>query len=274
MRITILTNLDLASCIALNELLPLIKAHSISLFYSSQVGSNTEFQQDIAFELQQIHLLEHVIPTKNIFPLVEKEQSRETSSATKKWQTFNQLASDYKCTLQPLNDINQASGQAKLNLSRPDLILSIRFGKILKREAISLAKLGVLNLHSGILPQYQGVMAVFWAMLKGEKNYGTSLHWIDSHQIDAGPIVKISQHPLNLKKSYFENLFSLYAPGAQAIANAVDLLANGHAINAKAQQGQPQYYSFPSSPDFAQFKQLGLCLIDPLYLSTIYRQFG
>jgi methionyl-tRNA formyltransferase len=272
MRITILTNLDLASCIALNHLLPLISEHTISVFYSSQVG-NLSSKSQAPFELQQIRFLEQTVLIQNIFPVVEKYLS--TSNTTfNKLMTFNQLAAHFQFSLQPLNDINQTSGYSKLSQSQPDLLVSIRFGKILKKQAIAVAKRGVINLHSGILPNYQGVMAVFWAMLNLEKNYGTTLHWIDSDAIDAGPIIKITQQRLERNKSYFENLFALYPTGAESIAAAIKSLKAGESIGSQQQHGHAQYFSFPTPQDLAQFNKQGLTLVDPAHLSEVYRQFG
>ena len=40
MNITLLSNRDLASCVALNHLLPALSAHRVTVFMSSQVGKS------------------------------------------------------------------------------------------------------------------------------------------------------------------------------------------------------------------------------------------
>ena len=59
---------------------------------------------------------------------------------------------------------NSAAGRRLLESLEPDLLVSVRYRRILKSEAIAIPRLGVLNLHSGVLPDYKGVMATFWAM--------------------------------------------------------------------------------------------------------------
>ena len=66
----------------------------------------------------------------------------------------------------------------KLRDVRADLLISIRFGMILGTEALGLPPRGVLNLHSGLLPQYRGVLATFRALLNGDAEIGCTLHWI------------------------------------------------------------------------------------------------
>jgi methionyl-tRNA formyltransferase len=100
------------------------------------------------------------------------------------------------------NNINSAEGLLILRKMQPDLILSVRYGVILKNEAIRTARLGVLNLHSGLLPNYRGVMTTFWAMLNGETTIGTTLHYINDANIDAGDIVDTTTIKADSSRSY------------------------------------------------------------------------
>jgi methionyl-tRNA formyltransferase len=62
---------------------------------------------------------------------------------------------------------------------------------LLRKDLISLPALGVLNCHSGWLPQYRGMDVVEWAILqsKGKKpQLGLSLHFMDQG-VDTGPIL-------------------------------------------------------------------------------------
>ena len=51
---------------------------------------------------------------------------------------------------------NSSDGLQALRNAAPDLVVSIRYRRILRDEAIAVPRLGVLNLHSGILPDYRG----------------------------------------------------------------------------------------------------------------------
>ena len=70
--------------------------------------------------------------------------------------------------LRAMNELpapNHDSGLATLRAAEPDLVVSIRYRRILRDSAIAIPRCGVINLHSGILPDYRGVMATFWAIL-------------------------------------------------------------------------------------------------------------
>ncbi|WP_168204071.1 formyl transferase [Aliikangiella coralliicola] len=261
MKITILANRDLASNIALNYLVSDLAVHRLRIFLSDNVGSaSTETPQaliDLKFFEQQLF-------NEIVFPSIDMQSSYNTPEQFVPAQllTFDGLAESTGNPIETLNDINEPSGLEKLKDTEPDLILSIRFGKILKEQAISIPKFGVLNLHSGLLPEYQGVMATFWAMYNGERNYGTTLHYIDSAAIDAGPIIERSPMALNLEETYLENVLKLYRSGCRSMVNAVGKVAKGKAPKSSTQTGVPSYYTFPDETQLKTFTNAGLKLFD------------
>ena len=208
MKITILTNKDLASNIALNYLVSGLADHQLTVFLSDKVGGSSNKTPQALIDLK---FFEQQLFNQIVFPFVDQQLSRDTERNFSRayFLTFDSLAKKIGRPIETLNDINQPEGLKKLQQTDPDLVLSIRFGKILKEKAIAIAKHGVLNLHSGKLPEYQGVMATFWAMYNKENEYGTTLHFIDSSAIDAGPIITHTSHPLDLSRSYLENVLNL-----------------------------------------------------------------
>lgn len=75
---------------------------------------------------------------------------------------------------------------------RPDLIAV--FGtSLLRSELLQLARqdgrLGIVNLHGGLSPEYRGADCTFWALHNGEPHkVGCTLHWIDAG-IDTGGLI-------------------------------------------------------------------------------------
>ena len=130
--------------------------------------------------------------------------------------------------MQRLNAPNSPSGIASLKSTNPDLIVSIRYGHILKQSAIDIPHLGVLNLHSGKLPQYRGVMATFRALLAGDAALFSTLHWIDDETIDTVRIFRIQCIPTDQDGCYLSNTLNLY-PAAQALLEAINCFMLGKA---------------------------------------------
>lgn len=74
----------------------------------------------------------------------------------------------------------------------PDLGISIRFNKIICRDVINSFRLGIVNTHGGILPEYRGSYCNINAILNGEKEYGVTFHYIQPG-VDNGDIVDIKK---------------------------------------------------------------------------------
>ncbi len=86
---------------------------------------------------------------------------------------------------------------------------------------------GVTNLPSGILPGYQGGMSTFRAMINGDANIGTTLHFIDVSSIDSGPIIARSETVARYDKSYLWNVLSLYRGGCVNVLGAIQSVTKG-----------------------------------------------
>ena len=126
----------------------------------------------------------------------------------------------------------------------PDLFISIRFGKIFKDQIIQIPAKGLINLHSGILPNYRGIMGTLHAINNGDKMIGCTLHTIPNGEIDTGEIIEIAKTAVDRKKSLFWNIMSLYPLGASLIIKAIKTIDNGDQLRSQPQDFNiGKYYS-------------------------------
>ncbi len=266
MKIVVLCNRDLASCLALNYLLPALQPeHHINLVVSARVGSS----KAVPAELAQLKFAEQGLFNNLLWPLADSLSTAQRGN----FCSFTALANR---TGQPLHEFNRLNTAPELDQFRamaPDLVLSIRYGVILKAPVLSVPGLGVLNLHSGPLPDYRGVMASFWGLLNGEANLGTTLHTIDDDSIDTGRIVATTTLPVNPDKSYLWHVLSLYEAGCAEIVAAVARLAAGQALDSTPQPAGGNYYSFPDQAALRKFHAQGWRLVDDNDLVAVARRF-
>ncbi len=70
----------------------------------------------------------------------------------------------------------------------PDFI--VVFGtSLIKSELLTKGRLGIVNLHGGLSPEYRGADCTFWALYNGEpEKVGCTLHYIDPG-IDTGKLI-------------------------------------------------------------------------------------
>lgn len=171
--------------------------------------------------------------------------------------TFDELAEE---TGQPIGSLplpNSAEGLAVLRDLAPDLIVSLRYRKILKDEAIAIPEYGVLNLHSGLLPEYRGAMATLWALLNGDTEIGSTLHYIVDGTIDTGPVVGRASIPLSRRQSYMASVLDLYPPGCAMVLDAIQAITLDGIAPSHQQEGTGQYFTWPTQEQVDGFFEQG-----------------
>ena len=242
MNIILLGHHDIASLYALDRVIGLLPEHDYSVLLSSDAQSTPADDTALA-RLARADA-----------DLCDRFLSGEIRGA---------VASVLAASPPPsLSSPNSPQGLGVLEELQPDLVISIRYRRILREEAIAIPRLGVINLHSGILPDYRGVMATFWAMLAGEKEIGTTLHWIVDSGIDTGPVIGIRRKPARPGATYLTNVLGLYADGCSMIADAVRAIAEGRKPGGSAQPPGGQYFAAPGVRDVERFEARGLALFD------------
>jgi methionyl-tRNA formyltransferase len=78
---------------------------------------------------------------------------------------------------------------------RPDFIFSLYYRQMLKPALLALPRRGALNMHGSLLPRYRGRVPVNWAVLRGERETGATLHHM-VEKPDAGAIVAQQTVPI------------------------------------------------------------------------------
>ena len=76
---------------------------------------------------------------------------------------------------------------AALRAWKADLFVVVAF-RMLPEEVWAMPRLGTINLHAALLPQYRGAAPINWAVINGEKISGVTTFMIDK-DIDTGGII-------------------------------------------------------------------------------------
>jgi len=251
-KITLLGHPDIASLYAIDRVIGLLPEHDHSVLVSGELQTKSTGDAPLeALAGADAELCDRFLSGAIRGPVAAQLTARPMA-------TLSQPNSPQGC--QALRDLE------------PDLIISIRYRRILRDEAIAIPGKGVINLHSGILPDYRGVMATFWALLAGEKEIGTTLHWIVDSGIDTGPILGINRRATRPEHSYLANILGLYAGGCDMIAAAVDSLVAGRELPAQKQTAEGHYFGTPETNDVNRFEAKNLTLFDGREPAEIRRQ--
>ena len=91
-----------------------------------------------------------------------------------------------------------------LPLLTSDLFIVVSYGQILPQSLLDITKLGTINIHGSILPQYRGASPIQQAILNGDKDTGVTLTLMDE-QLDHGPILSTKKISI-LEQDTYETL--------------------------------------------------------------------
>lgn len=103
-----------------------------------------------------------------------------------------------------VKDINSKEVQNLLTDLNPDLIAVCHFQKILNKNIIDIPKLGCINLHPSLLPNYRGMAPQHWPIINGDDETGITVHFINEG-VDTGDIILQKKISIDLD-SYVSNL--------------------------------------------------------------------
>lgn len=112
---------------------------------------------------------------------------------------------------------------------QPELIVVAAYGRILPEEILDAPKYGSINVHSSLLPKYRGAAPINWAILDGLDETGVTIMYM-AKELDAGDIIHTVKTAIESNETAQELTMRLAELGAQALSEAVDMLAAGTAV--------------------------------------------
>ena len=123
----------------------------------------------------------------------------------------------------------------------PSFCFSLNYRSIFNNDFIKLPTKGFVNLHPSPLPRYRGPTPYFWALLNGEKEYGTTLHYIDQG-IDTGDIISQAKFAIPDGITGFEFNSLVMQQGAELFKRSVEGIISGSNERVPQDHSQATYY--------------------------------
>ena len=125
-------------------------------------------------------------------------------------------------TLQPTK-VNDPEFVEHVRALQPDLGISIAYNQILKDDLLATPRLGFINCHTGLLPQYRGPNVINWAIINNEPKIGMTIHHMDTG-IDTGPIIVQEELPILWEDDYGTVLRKVTLAYPDLLQCALDLI--------------------------------------------------
>jgi methionyl-tRNA formyltransferase len=127
----------------------------------------------------------------------------------------------------PVN-VNAPEVVAQIAAIRPDIMVVIAYGQILRRALLDIPPLGSVNIHASLLPKYRGAAPIEWAVVSGEQVTGVTAMFI-SERMDAGDIIMTQEVPIAADDTAGTLHDRLAAAGAETLVRVMDLCRAGKA---------------------------------------------
>jgi methionyl-tRNA formyltransferase len=138
----------------------------------------------------------------------------------------------------------------------PDLIVSVAAPEIFKPALLGIPRLGCINMHSGRLPTYRGMMPTFWQMLRGEPAVTITVHRM-AEKLDAGDVLATRAFPIKRSDSLDRIIKGTKCEGARLLIRVLRDLRAGRAQSEPLDMKQASYFSFPKAEDVREFRKRG-----------------
>lgn len=137
-----------------------------------------------------------------------------TESAVKKYATEHDLF-----VLQPEKLKNPTFLKELIGL-RADLQIVVAF-RMLPEAVWHMPKMGTVNVHGSLLPQYRGAAPINWAVINGEQETGVTTFKL-KHEIDTGDILLQESFPIGEDETAGEVHDRMKEIGAQLLVKTVE----------------------------------------------------
>jgi len=145
---------------------------------------------------------------------------------------------------------------------RPDFLVVVAYGQILKKQVLEIPKYGSYNVHASLLPKYRGAAPINWAIINGEKETGVTIMEMEEG-LDSGDIILKKSIPIESDDDSISIHNKLSELGGKLIVGALDKIASGDFIKIP-QNHQESTYAVKLSKDFGKidWKKTGRDIIN------------
>ena len=138
------------------------------------------------------------------------------------------LARDRGLTLAQPEDANAVKWVQELAGLEPDVLVIVAYGLILSPALLAVPRLGAINVHASLLPDYRGASPIACAIEDGVPGTGVTTMWLDDG-IDTGDIVYQRYVPIDPEETAGELSDRLAHEGAKLLVDSLRAIEAGTA---------------------------------------------
>ena len=115
--------------------------------------------------------------------------------------TLFNFSKKYNIDYFKIKNVNSITSINEISDYDCDVLVSMSFNQIFRKDIINLTRIGIINCHAGKLPFYRGRNILNWVLINDEKEFGITVHFVDEG-IDTGDIILQETFPITDKDNY------------------------------------------------------------------------
>ena len=159
-----------------------------------------------------------------------------------------------------IKNVNEPSSLATIAAFKPDIILTLYFNQILKKDVLSIPSKGAVNFHPSLLPSYRGAEPYFWVLAEGEKETGITFHYIDQG-LDSGDIIAQIKIPIYPRDSVHSLNIRCMQQGSKLLVQVLEDIANRKVHRIPQDFKKSRVYSFVTRKSVKMLRKKHKCFI-------------
>jgi len=171
-------------------------------------------------------------------------------------RSIARLVEAARIPLLPTGSVNDPAYIARVRSLQPDVIVSVAAPEIFRAELLELPPLGCINIHSGRLPRYRGMMPTFWQMHAGERAVTLTVHEM-APQLDAGAVLATAQQTIEPGATLEDMMGAGKREGARLMIGVLRDLAAGTTRPEPLDLAEASYFSFPGRAEATELRRRG-----------------
>ncbi len=171
-------------------------------------------------------------------------------------RSIEALAASAGVPVVPTRSVNRPEYVERVRAIAPDVIVSVAAPEIFKPEVLGVPRLGCINIHSGRLPVYRGMMPTFWQMLRGEPAVTITVH-VMAEKLDQGDVLATQVFAIQPRDSLDRVIKGTKCEAARLLVRVLRDLRTGRARPTPVDGVRAGYFSFPKAEDVREFRKRG-----------------
>ncbi|MDJ0661167.1 MAG: methionyl-tRNA formyltransferase [Crocosphaera sp.] len=193
-------------------------------------------------------LLDH--PQFNVIGLVTQPDKRRGRGKQLIPSAIKKVALKHDISIwQPKRIKKDQDTLLQLKNSQADVFVVVAYGQILSSEILQMPKLGCINVHGSILPQYRGAAPIQWCLYNGEKQTGITTMLMDEG-MDTGDMLLKAYTDIHLFDNAYNIAEKLAYQGADLLIETLQKLEASEIKPIPQNNEEATYASLINKDDF------------------------